>query len=91
MSLQVLSLWSLITILGLLAAISLSVCINLHIPKYRSFFIFSDLCWFMFIPLVRYLDVVVPTYQIIIIIIIITLFRYWSLENSPKKICMLIG
>ena len=56
MSLQVLFLWSLITISGMLAAISLSV--YLHVPKYCSFFCFSDRCWFMFIPLARYLDVV---------------------------------
>ena len=57
MSLQVLLLWSLITIWGLL----FSICMYLYIPKYRSFYIFIDRCWFMFIPLVRYLDVVVLT------------------------------
>ena len=59
MSLQVLFIWSLIIISGLLAAISLSV--YLHSPKYRSFFIFSDRRWFMFIPLLQHLDVVVLT------------------------------
>ena len=57
MTLQVLFLWSLITISGLLAAVSLCV----HIAMYCSFFIFSDCPWFMFIPLVRHLDVVVLT------------------------------
>ena len=38
-----------------------SICVYLHIPKYRSFFIFRDHWWFMFIPLVWYLDVVVLT------------------------------
>ena len=52
MSLQVLFLWSLITISGLLAAISLSVCICISQSIDRSFFIFSDRGWFMFIPLV---------------------------------------
>ena len=42
MNLQVLLLWSLITISGLLSA-----CVYLHIPKYCSFFIFSDRCWLM--------------------------------------------
>ena len=39
-----------------------SICVYLHIPKYRSFFIFSDHCWLMFIPLVQYKDVIVRKY-----------------------------
>ena len=38
-----------------------SICVYLHILKYRSFFISSDRCWSMFIQLDRYLDVVVLT------------------------------
>ena len=60
MSVQVLIIWSLIIISFLLAAISLFV--YLHSPKYRSFFIFSDRRrWFMFIPLLQHLDIVVLT------------------------------
>ena len=58
-SLQVLFIWSLIIISGLLAAISLSV--YLRSPKYRSFLIFSDRRWFMFIPHLQHLDVAVLT------------------------------
>ena len=53
MSLQVLFLWPLITVSGLLAAISLSVCISVCISQsiVASLF-FNDHRWFMFIPLV---------------------------------------
>ena len=57
MNLLVLFLWSFI---GLVSCY-FSICVYLHIPKYRRFFIFSDHCWFMFIPFVRYLDIVVLT------------------------------
>ena len=60
MSLQVLFLWSLITIIRLVSRY-FSICVYLHISKYRSFLIFSDRPWFTFIPLVRHLDIVVLT------------------------------
>ena len=59
-SLQILFLWSLITISGELAAISLSVCICIP-QSIVACLIFSDGRCFMFIPLVQHLDVVVLT------------------------------
>ena len=38
-----------------------SVFVYLHVPEYSRFFVSGDHCWFMFIPLARYLDVVVLT------------------------------
>ena len=60
MSLQVLFICSLIIISGLLVCY-FSICVYLHSPNYRSFFIFSDRRWFMFIAHLQHLDVVVLT------------------------------
>ena len=37
------------------------ICVYLHSTKHRSFFIFSDRRWFMFIAHLQHLDVVVLT------------------------------
>ena len=72
-----------------------SICVYLHIPKYRSFFIFSDHCWFMFIPLVRYLDVVVltclPMYKCccLIILIIAIIIKKTTVILSLPLSCLL--
>ena len=65
------------------------VCCYFSIAKYRSFFIFSHRHWFMFIPLVRYLDVVVltcfPIYIcscLVVSLNILSFCKFWTVGHN---------